>query len=103
MNYRKAMLGVSIVLGVLVGGYIGAVYDVFLLGGALVGGFLGGLVYVVIYWAVTRRRTGVLPYDSLDEHHQINTMVKTQTPEARLREIQDGLIDQYMPFQYPKR
>jgi hypothetical protein len=103
VNYRKATLGLSIALGAIVGGYIGAVYDELLLAGIMVGGLLGGLVYVVIYWAVLRRRIGVLPYDGLDEHHQANNPMHTQTPEARLRGIQDGHIDQFMPFQHPKR
>jgi len=103
VNYRKATLGVSIALGVIVGGFLGVVSEELLLGGILFGGLLGGLVYVVIDWAVSRRRSSVLPYDHLDKHHQVNTPVSTQTPEARLRRIQDGLIDHYMPFQYPKR
>jgi hypothetical protein len=103
MNYRKASLGVSIALGVIVGGFLAVVSDGLILGGILLGGLLGGLVYAVIDWAVSRRRTRVVPYDRLDEYHQVNTPVSTQTPEARLREIQDGHIDQYMPFQHPKR
>lgn len=87
MNSRKATLGLSIALGVIVGGYIGAVSDELLLGGIMVSGLLGGLVYVVIYWVVSRRRTGVLPYDRLDEHHQANNPMHTQTPETRLRGI----------------
>ena len=98
MNYRKATLGLSITLGVIVGGYIGAVSDKLLLCGIMVGALLGGLVYFVIYWAVSQRRTSVLPYDCLDEHHQANNQMNTQAPEARLRGIQDGHIDQFMPF-----
>src|SRR5438309_9144130 len=80
MNYRKGILGLSIVLGVLVGGYLGSVYSEFVLGGAVLGGLLGGLAYFLINWAVSRRIHGVLPYDSLDEHHQVNSRVNTQTP-----------------------
>lgn len=102
MNYRKVAPGLSIILGVFVGGYFGAVSDLSLLSGAVVGGLLGGLVYFVIYSAVTRRRTRIMPYDSMDEHHPINDSGNTQTPEARLRGIQDSHIDQFMPFQHPK-
>ncbi len=89
MNYRKGILGLSIVLGVFVGGYLGSVYSEFV---------LGGLAYFLINWAVSRRIHGVLPYDSLDEHHQVNNRVNTQTPEARVRGMQDALIDDVMRF-----
>lgn len=101
MNSGKAILGLSILLGVFVGGYLGSVYSEFLLGGAMVGGLLGGLLYYVIDWAVSRRRNGLLPYDSLDGHHQVNTSGNTPTPEARVRGMQDGLMDDLMRFNKP--
>ena len=103
MNYRKTLLILAIVPGILVGGYLGAVYSEFLLGGAMVGGLLGGLIYFLIDWAISLRRKEVLPYDSLDDHHQVNTGVHTQAPEARVRGMQDGLMDDLMRFNKPKR
>lgn len=102
MNYRKAILGLSIALGVFVGGYLSWVNSGFLFGGVMVGGLLGGLVYCLINWVVSRRIHKVLPYDSLDGHHQINNSGNTQTPEARVRGMQDGLMDNFMLFK-PKR
>lgn len=98
MNYRKGLLGLSIVLGVFVGGYLGSVYSEFVLGGAVFGGLLGGLAYFLINWAVSQRIHGILPYDSLDEHHQVNNNVNAQTPEARVRGMQDALMDDVMRF-----
>lgn len=102
MNYRKSIAGLSITLGIFVGGYLGSVYSEFLLGGAMVGGLLGGLVYYVIDWTVSRRRKGEVPYDSLDDHQRINGG-GVQAPEARIRGMQDGLMDNFMPFNKPKR
>ena len=82
MHYRKAILGLSIALGVLVGGYLSAVYTQALIEGAIVGGFLGGLVYCGIDWAVSQRRNEVLPYDSLDGHQQTNTREHTQKQDG---------------------
>lgn len=98
MNYRKGLLGLSIVLGVFVGGYLGSVYSEFVLGGAVFGGLLGGLAYFLINWAVSRRIHAFLPYDSLDDHHQVSNRVIPQTPEARVRGMQDALMDDVMRF-----
>ncbi|HYL43703.1 MAG TPA: hypothetical protein VEU97_09985 [Ktedonobacteraceae bacterium] len=98
MNYRKGLLGLSIVLGVFVGGYLGSVYSEFVLGGAVFGGLLGGLAYFLINWAVSQRIHGILPYDSLDDHHQVSNRVIPQTPEARVRGMQDALMDDVMRF-----
>src|SRR5690349_21528343 len=101
MNPRKAMLSLSIILGVFAGGYLGSVYSEFLIGGAMVGGLLGGLLYAVIGWAVSRWSNGPLPYDSLDEHHQPESGRRPQTPEARVRGMQDSLMDDLMRFHKP--
>lgn len=102
MNYRKAITGLSIALGIFVGGYLSWVNSGFILGGVMVGGLLGGLVYSLINWAVSRRNQRVLPYDSLDGHHQVNNSENTQTPEASVRGMQDSLMDNFMLFK-PKR
>lgn len=97
MNYRKAIPGLSITLGVFVGGYLSWVNSGFIFGGVMVGGLLGGLIYSLIHWTVSRRIHRVLPYDSLDGHHQVNSEY-TQTPEASARGMQDGLLDNFMLF-----
>lgn len=102
MNYRKAIPGLSITLGVFVGGYLSWVNSGLIVGGVMVGGLLGGLIYYLIAWTVSRRIHRVLPYDSLDGHHQVNNSENTQTPEARVRGMQDGLMDNFMLFK-PKR
>lgn len=82
MKYRKAILGLSIALGVLVGGYLSAVAGQAPLAGAMVGGLLAGLVYYVIDWAVSRRRTQARPYDSLEGHQQANTRENIPTRDS---------------------
>ena len=71
-----------------------------LIGALLVGAILGALVVVVIDWVVSRRRTRLLLYDHMDEHHRVSNRGYNQAPEAQLRQIQDGQIDQYMPFRH---
>jgi len=96
MNYHKGILCLSIVLGVFVGGYLGTYSTEVVLPGAVVGGLLGGLVYYLISWAVSLRINRDLPYDSLDEHHQVNNNWTTRRPETRA--MQDAHMDDFMSF-----
>ena len=102
MNYRKAAFGISIALGILIGGVLGMVTGETLIGALLVGALLGALVVIVIDWVVSGRRTSALPYDHMDEHHRVSNPGHNQAPEAQLRQIQDGQIDHYMPFRNSK-
>jgi hypothetical protein len=92
MNFRKAMLGLSIILGVIIGGYLSSVSTDSSVGGAVLGALLGGVVYYLIDWAVSRRRKDVLPYDGLDGHHQVNTGGNSQIT-----------IDTFKPFNNRER
>lgn len=88
-----------IALGVVVGGYLSFEYSTgFFLGGAVLGGLLAGLIYFLIKLALSRRTSGTLPYDSLDERHQVHSLADTQTPEARISETRDKLIGENPPW-----
>lgn len=102
MKYSKAILLGLIILGILVGGYLSLEYSggIFL-EGALVGGLFGVVLYYMINWAVSRRKSGVLPYDRLDERHQFNNSVNRQAPEARFTGMQDALMQDFMGFKKP--
>lgn len=84
-----------IALGILLGGFLSSVSS----GGTLItgvafGGLLGGLLYCVIQMIISRRKKENLPYDHLDEQHPFNHREISQTPEARIRGIQDNhMID----------
>ncbi len=98
MKALKALVRLGLIaLGVLVGGYLSFEYSGGLfLGGAVLGGVLAGLLYYLIKLAVSRRTSGSLPYDSLDERHQVHSRVDTQTPEAQISRTQDALIGEIM-------
>jgi hypothetical protein len=102
MNHRKAAFGISITLGIIIGGVLGMVTGELLIGALLFGAILGALVVVMIDGAVSRRRTSAQPYDHMDEYHRVSNPGHHQAPEAQLRQIQDGHIDQFMPFQHGK-
>lgn len=62
--------------------------------GLALGGLLGGLLYWMIQMIVSRRKRENLPYDYLDEQHPFKHREISQTPEARIRGIQDNhMID----------
>ncbi len=103
MNFRKAALGLSIMLGIVVGGVFTYTSGTTLLGGIIIGAILGAVAFFATDWIIARRRTRLQPYDNLDEHQKIGNSARNQDLEARLRLIQDTHIDQYMPFQHPKR
>ncbi|MGZ3628412.1 MAG: hypothetical protein ACXVDN_12165 [Ktedonobacteraceae bacterium] len=98
MNHRKAAFGFCITLGIIVGAFLSIVTGENLIGALLVGAILGALVVVAIDSVISRRRTSVVPYDHVDEHHHVSNPGHHQPPEAQLRHIQDGHIDQFMPF-----
>jgi hypothetical protein len=102
MNHRKAVFWFCIALGVIVGGILGIVTGELLIGALLFGALLGALVFVAIEWVISRRIASEVPYDHLNEHHHVSNARPTQGPEAQLRQIQDGHIDQFMPFQNGK-
>jgi hypothetical protein len=92
---KKLCLGL-ITLGALAGGSLSFIAGGLGIGGIMLGGLLGGLLFCMIQWAAVRRQQVILPYDGLDERHQANHHVPTQTPEARLRGMQDHLMIEAM-------
>lgn len=102
MNHRKAAFGISIALGILVGGVLDIATGELLIGALLGGAILGALVFIMIDWMVSRRRTSVMPYDHMVDQNHVSNPGHNQAPEAQLRRIQDGQIDQYMPFRNSK-
>ncbi len=102
MNYRKAAFGISITLGIIVGIVLGIVSGEFMPGAILGGAILGAVGFVAIDWVVSRRRTSALPYDQLSEHQRGSNPGHNQAPEAQFRQIQDGHINEFMPFRNSK-
>jgi len=97
MNTRKKTLCLGLIpLGAMVGGSLSFITGGLLIGGIMLGGLLGGLLFCMIQWAAVRRQGVILPYDGLDERHQANHHGSTQTPEARVRGMQDHLMIEAM-------
>ncbi len=98
MNAHKNIFCLGLItLGAIVGGSLSFVIGGgVVVGGIMLGGLLGGLLFCMIQWSVARRQQEVLPYDRLDERHQANNHGVTQTPEARVRGMQDNLIVEVM-------
>jgi hypothetical protein len=98
MNGHKRILSLGLItLGAIVGGSIVYVTSGgVVVGGIMLGGLLGGLLFCMIQWAIARRQQEVLPYDRLDERHQANNHGATQTPEARMRRMQDDQLIEVM-------
>ena len=103
MNNRKSILLLGLIaLGIIVGGFLSLVSGGgVVVTGAACGGLLGGLLYCIIQMIVSRRKRVNLPYDNLDEQHPIHHEVH-QTPESRVRGMQDNLMADIMNFHPPK-
>ena len=103
MNTRKSILLLGLIaLGIIVGGSLSLVTTGGGLVGLAAGGLLGGLLYCLIQMAVSRRKREVRPYDHLDEQHPFKHHEIPQTPEARVRGMQDNLMGDIMNFHPPK-
>jgi|GEM_PF-2776070 len=102
-SHKNILLPVLIALGVIVGSFLSLVSSSeALLSGAAFGGLLGGLVYFIIQMIVSRRKREKQPYDHLDELHPFKHREISQTPEARVRGMQDNLMGDIMNFHPPK-
>jgi hypothetical protein len=103
MNTRKSVLLLGLIaIGIIVGSSLSLVTNGGGLVGGAAGGLLGGLLYCMIQMIVLRRKTEVLPYDHLDEQHPIKHREIPQTPETRIRGMQDNLMGDIMNFHPPK-
>lgn len=105
MNAHKGILCLGcIALGIIVGVSLSLVSSggnvVF---GIALGGLLGGLVYCAIQGAVSRGKKVDLPYDYMDERHQNKQGAPPQTPETRVRGMQDNLMSDIMSYPRPHR
>ena len=101
-SHKNILLPVLIVLGVIVGYSLSLVTNGGGLVGGVTGGLLGGLLYCLIQMAVSRSKKEVQPYDYLDEQHPFKHHEISQTPEARVRGMQDNLMADIMNFHPPK-
>ena len=103
MNNRKSILLLGLIaLGIIVGGFLSLVSSgEALITGAAFGGLLGGLLYCMIQMIASRRKKENLPYDHLDEQHPTHHEIP-QTPETRVRGMQDNLMADIMNFHPPK-
>jgi hypothetical protein len=95
-TYKKTLCLGLITLGAIVGGSLSLMTGGLGIVGIMPGGLLGGLLFCIIQWAIARRQRVVLPYDGLDERRQASSHGATQTPEARLRRMQDPLMIEVM-------
>src|SRR5207244_7667590 len=92
MNTRKSILLLGLIaLGVIVGGSLSLVTNGGGLVGGAAGGLLGGILYCLIQMAVSRRKRNIQSYDHLEDQHPIHYEI-SQTPEARVRGMQDNLM-----------
>ena len=104
MNTRKSILLMGLIaLGVIAGGFLSFVSSSgIVVTGAVSGGLLGGLLYCLIQMIASRRKKENLPYDHLDEQHPFKHHEIPQTPETRVRGMQDNLMGDIMNFHPPK-
>ena len=104
MNTHKNILLMGLIaLGIIVGIFLSLVSSgEALITGAAFGGLLGGLLYCMIQMIASRRKKTNLPYDHLDEQHPFKHREISQTPEARVRGMQDNLMGDIMNFHPPK-
>lgn len=103
MNTHKNFLLLGLIaLGIIVGSFLSFVTNGGGLVGGVTGGLLGGLLYCLIQMIVSRRKRNILPYDRQDEQHPFKHNEVSQTPEARVRGMQDNLMGDIMNFHPPK-
>lgn len=95
-TYKKTLCLGLITLGALVGGSLSFMTGGLGIVGIMPGGLLGGLLFCMIQWAAVRRQRVIVPYDGLDERRQASSHGDTQSPEARLRGMQDPLMIEVM-------
>ncbi len=95
-THKKTLCLGLITLGALVGGSLSFMTGGLGIGGIMLGGLLGGLLFCMIQWVAVRRQRVIVPYDGLDERHQANHHGAIQSPEARVRGMQDPLMIEVM-------
>ncbi len=74
MNRRKAAFSFCITPGMIIDGVLAMVNGALLLGVLVGASILGALGFLAIDAVVSQRRTTILPYDQLDEHHLVSNL-----------------------------
>ena len=98
-SHKNILLPGLIALGIIVGGSLSLVSSgEAVVSGAAFGGLLGGLLYCMIQLIASRTKKEHQPYDHLDEQHPFKHREIPQTPEARVRGMQDNVMADIMHF-----